>query len=381
MRGRKVITKKSFSIFSGNSNGLKSKLFSLDNIVSDLRPAVIGIQETHFQKNGQIKIPSLKNYQVYEHLRNDKSGGGLALCVINDLDPVWIRNGGNSVEALTVCVEAGKGIKIRITNAYGPQDYDDIDKKHKFWEYLDLEVLKSKNEGMGCLIMMDGNAWLGSKLISKDPHQQNSNGKLFENFLLRNENMTLLNGSSLCDGNITRERQVKNKKEESILDFIIVCDKLLPFVNKLVIDEEKIYSLMRYSSKTKQPIKSDHNSLILKLKLLLKNNPTPRTTRFKFKDSLAMKRFNVSTSNTKNFSKCFSTDEAFEKQTKKWMSELMSNVHKQFKKYRVTKSAPKCFKVKSMFIKRKQAIRDKEKKVSKTIRRRSSEGGSHYKHE
>ena len=114
MRGRKVITKKSFSIFSGNSNGLKSKLFSLDNIVSDLRPAVIGIQETHFQKNGQIKIPSLKKYQVYEHLRNDKSGGGLALCVINDLDPVWIRNGGNSVEAVTVCVEAGKGTKIRI---------------------------------------------------------------------------------------------------------------------------------------------------------------------------------------------------------------------------------------------------------------------------
>ena len=196
--------------------------------------------------------------------------------------------------------------------------------------------------------MIDGNAWLGPKLLSKDPHKQNSNGKLFESFLSRNENMTLLNGHSLCEGTITRVRHVnKDKKEESILDFILFCDKILPFVTKLVIDEDKVHSLVRYShkTKTKQPIVSDHNSLILKLDLFVKNSPTPRASHFKFKDSSSMKSFNMTTSNTNKFTKSFSSNETFEKQVKKWMSVLKSNVHKIFRKFRVTKPSFKTSKV------------------------------------
>ena len=50
LRGRKIFQKKAISIISGNANGLKAKLFSLENIISDLKPSIIGIQETHFKK-------------------------------------------------------------------------------------------------------------------------------------------------------------------------------------------------------------------------------------------------------------------------------------------------------------------------------------------
>ena len=156
--------------------------------------------------------------------------------------------------------------------------------------------------------MMDGNAWLGHKIISTDKHPQNSNGKLFESFLIKYPNMTLLNGSSVCEGNITRVRKVNtNKWEESILDFMIVCDKILPFVTKLVIDEKKVYSFMRYANRSKrnQPLLSDHNSLILKLDLEIRKPPPQRTTRFKFKDNLAMVNFNETTTYTQNFTKGF----------------------------------------------------------------------------
>ena len=207
--------------------------------------------------------------------------------------------------------------------------------------------------------MMDGNAWLGHKIISTDKHPQNSNGKLFESFLIKYPNMTLLNGSSVCEGNITRVRKVNtNKWEESILDFMIVCDKILPFVTKLVIDEKKVYSFMRYANRSKrnQPLLSDHNSLILKLDLEIRKPPPQRTTRFKFKDNLAMVNFNKTTTNTQNFTKCFSTNEPFEKQTEKWMSELNSHIHRNFKKYRVTKKFSHS-KATHLFVKIKYALK------------------------
>ena len=151
LRGRKIIFKKSLNILSGNANGLKNKLLSLENIIIDLKPSIIGIQETHFQKMGQIKVSSLSNYQVYEHVRNDRNGGGLAMCVIKELEPVWIRDGGQDVEALTVCISAGKNLKVRITNAYGPQEYDCIEKKTVFGNILTSKFLLVKIKEMDAL--------------------------------------------------------------------------------------------------------------------------------------------------------------------------------------------------------------------------------------
>ena len=155
-------------------------------------------------------------------------GFGLAIGILKELNPVWICDGGDNVEALTIKISL-KEMSTRITNAYGPQEYDEQQKKLNFWHYLDNEVSECQSEGTGCMIYMDENAWLGSSWIKNDPHSMNKNGELFQSFLLCNPQLTLLNAAEFCEGFIIRERTVNNKSEKSIIDFVIVCDKSFPF--------------------------------------------------------------------------------------------------------------------------------------------------------
>ena len=156
----------------------------------------------------------LENYIVYEKIRQDRNGGGLALGCIQDLNPVWVREGEGDIEALSVEISV-KNMKIRCSVAYGFQENEIIEKKNNFWKYLDEEVLNAKYNGSGLIIQMDGNLWAGSQIIPNDPRQQNRNGKLFEEFLSRNSHLCVVNALDLCEGVISRSRN----SEESILDF------------------------------------------------------------------------------------------------------------------------------------------------------------------
>ena len=366
MRGKAKTFKRKLNIFSCNSNGLKSKLQSLENLVNNIRPSVFAIQESHMSKIGQIKFESSKNYQIYEHVRFSKNGGGLALGIIKELEPVWIKDGDENVEALTVRVTLGNNVNVRVTNVYGPQEYDNMEKKQRFWEYLNKEVFEAKIEGSGCIILMDGNSWLGPEIIPEDPHLQNGNGKLFESFLKNNTNMFLWNGKKLCTGNITRARETNNCLERSIIDFIIVCDSILPFVKKMVIDEEKIYSLTNYSSKRKgkPPTHSDHNSIILDINMRVKKYIPERKLVYNYRDVEAMKKFRMVTTNDDSLIKCFETNESLEMQSKKWLKSLNNILQKSFRKIRLNK--PKKIQNDEMsicFNKRKKAILSKQHKI------------------
>ena len=72
--------------------------------------------------------------------------------------------------------------------------------------------------------------------------------------------MHLLNSSSLCNGLITRSRVVENRCERSVIDFVIVCDKVMPLMTKFVVDENKTFGIASYSRK--KICYCDHNSLI-----------------------------------------------------------------------------------------------------------------------
>ena len=129
------------NFFSCNSSGIKNKLLSFGKVINELEVGVFCLQETHAIKEGTIKFDNSSMYQIYEQVRQNKSGGGLSIGVLKSLNPVWLHDGGVEVEAMTVKIEL-KHFKIRITNAYGPQEYDDHQKKDKFWAFLDNEVFK-----------------------------------------------------------------------------------------------------------------------------------------------------------------------------------------------------------------------------------------------
>ena len=183
-----------------------------------------------------------------------------------------------------------KHFELRVTNAYGPQEYDSEDKKNHFWRYLDEEILDCQVNGSLCMILMDANAWVGKKLLKRDVHSQNKNGLMFENFMTRNSHLQLLNNMDICEDLITRSRNVNNRLEQSIIDFVVICDKLLPFTKKLLIDENKSYSLTNYSRR-KKITHSDHNSLILEIDLKIKPVKIDRKIIFNYRDEGSFLKF------------------------------------------------------------------------------------------
>ena len=135
---------------------------------------------------------------------------------------------------------------------------------------------------------MDSNSWLGNNCFNLDPNPQNENGKMFMNFLERNENISVLNMHHKCEGSITRSRKVGNTFEESVLDYILVCDKMLPFFDKMVVDEKKVLSLTNFRGKniSEKAKVSDHNVIMMEFSLKFSNTVAndQRTTKFNFND-------------------------------------------------------------------------------------------------
>ena len=61
-------------------------------------------------------------------MRKNSSGGGLCTGVLKDLQPVWISQGDDEVECLTVEIWVNS-FPIRIVNGYGPQAGDQLERK------------------------------------------------------------------------------------------------------------------------------------------------------------------------------------------------------------------------------------------------------------
>ena len=214
-------------------NGLFKKLESLEHLLVTETPSIIFLQETKLNRSGRIKTPTSRNYSWYELHRTDNSekgekGGGLAIGVVNHLDPSWISEGDDMAEALTVEVWV-EGFPIRLICGYGPQENDRKERKESFWKYLNEETENAYNDGAALIIQMDGNLWAGKDIIKQDPNKQNQNARYFENFLLKNSHLTVVNSISLCEGDSTRVRNTKERREESILDFLLLCvNRLYP---------------------------------------------------------------------------------------------------------------------------------------------------------
>jgi hypothetical protein len=137
---------------------------------------------------------------------------------------VWVGEGCDQTETLSVEISI-KNLRIRCVAAYGPQEKDANVKKEEFWSMLNREVATAAKHETGLIIQMDGNLWAGNRLIPVDPNPQNNNGKLFENFLLRNQHLVCVNSLDVCDGVISRVRKTKKGTERAVLYFFIICDK------------------------------------------------------------------------------------------------------------------------------------------------------------
>ena len=286
-----------------NIAGARSKWASLKRLIRINNPAILSLQETKFQVAGKHKIDG---YSVYEHLRTEKTaGGGLLLAIMQELSPALVRDGGDLVEALTVDITVKK-MQIACTTAYGPQEKDSMDKEAKFWDYLDEEAKRAEMEGKGFILQGDLNSWIGKTYIKEDPRPQNENGKMMADFLNRND-LIVVNSLELCKGSFTRIQKRKDTCEKSILDFFIVCKRIIANVTSMVIDEDKKYILTNYTQVKKggRAVDSDHVPMEINLDLkLLPTRPT-RITMFNFKHNPGKELFRELTTETTEFTDCF----------------------------------------------------------------------------
>ena len=197
--------------------------------------------------------------------------------------------------------------------------------------------------------------WAGPGLIPGDPNLQNNNGKMFAEFMNRNSNLTLVNSQQVCEGLISRIRKTKNKTEQSILDFFIVCEKVMPFVTKMIIDEAREHVLTNFNPIRTggRAIESDHNTEILKLNLQYERRKMDRIELFNFKNIECQENFNFFTSETNDFSDCFKLNLSFKEKTAKWKKTLDSFCYKSFKKVRITPHKPQITKISELMEERK----------------------------
>ena len=323
-----------------NAAGLKSKLLTFKNVLFELQPLVFFIEETKFKTSGKFKID---NYDIFELTRSDREGGGLALGCLKSLNPVWVREGDDRVEAISVDIFI-KDLKIRCCAAYGCQETDLNDRKNAFWEYLYDEVVFARNSGAGLVLHFDGNLWAGNSIIPGDPRPQNKNGKLFQEFLLNNPHLTVVNSLPICEGLITRRRYKNNILEESVLDFFVVCDLVLPHITRMVIDDSKKHILTNYKPARKggKAVDSDHFTEFMDLDLKIINEKPMRQEVYNFKNRKSQLKFKTLTSETKDFTDCFENDDTSVLiQIENWRRVLKLYCRKSFRKIRIRKKSLK----------------------------------------
>ena len=98
--------------------GLRSKLESFDKILAETNCSIFFLQETKLRRQGAIKTPNSQNFAIFELIRKQKTGGGLAIGVVKELKPTWISEGNDEVEFFTVQINL-EGFSIRCVNGYG----------------------------------------------------------------------------------------------------------------------------------------------------------------------------------------------------------------------------------------------------------------------
>ena len=156
-----------------------------------------------------------------------------------------------------------KGNGIRLILAYGPQEYDLKEVIDEYYQNVMIQINGALGLGDSVCLTGDLNAKLGNEIIFSNIHEISPNGKILRHLVCK-YNLSVINATDLCQRTFTRVNN-KNTSERSVLDYVIVSEKLLHNVHSVHIDEDKLFTPWRILKKGKKF--SDHNAIILNLKI------------------------------------------------------------------------------------------------------------------
>ena len=120
---------------------------------------------------------------------------------------------------------------------------------------------------------MDANAKIGKEILKDDPNEQSNNGKILLEMVER-QGLVIANTLDKCKGLITRERKAGDNLERAVLDYVIICEEMKEFLEHMTVDEERIYTLTKYTGKKSvKKTLSDHNVMIANFTLKFDRQP------------------------------------------------------------------------------------------------------------
>ena len=151
----------------------------------------------------------------------------------------------------------------------------------------------------------------------------------------------ILNCSPLFRGSITRQRVTPKREEKSVLDYVITCEKMYQILEYLVIDEDRTFSLTKYTSTkvTQKIVKSNHNIMfaIFNIQYQNLNGKKPRQEVFILKNRECQEIFAEESANNLKFRKCVKSDKTFSSKCKTFFKSVEGLLFKPFRKIRVGK--------------------------------------------
>ena len=197
------------------------------------------LQETKVKKPGTVK---LKDFTIFEKLRENNMGGGLMTIVHENMQPILIPD--EHSEFLEVDI-AGDFGSIRTINLYGPQENLSLESRTDYFIELESRIISARENHKLICLQYDANSKIGKNLIPGDPHEMSSNGKLLFDILTR-QNMIIVNATDKCSGIITRIKKTVRGVEQSVIDYFVVCLELFQKIVKMTVDESRIYVLSRF---------------------------------------------------------------------------------------------------------------------------------------
>ena len=330
------------NILGNNAAGLLNKLDSFFLLIKKFQPGVFFIQESKCKRKNKISHP---DYIVFEHVRKSSGGGGLLTAVHKSLKPVSVSDE-DEIEILVVQGNI-KNNAVRFINGYGPQDESNSSDEEKlaFFNRLDTEVKSSTVSGAMVCVQMDANSKLGSSYVPGDKKSISKNVKYLSKVVDKND-LIVVNGTNKCIGIVTRYRKTINGVEESVIDFFLVCRQFFNLINKLYIDEKRIFPLTKFSSKNgRKSIKeTDHNMFVLNVNTSWNTALQDKEDRieiYNYKKKEDFEKYVNETNDNIDLRKCLKDiNEDLNIACNRWMSTLNKIIKKCFRKICVKKIKP-----------------------------------------
>ena len=260
----------SLTIYTLNIRGFFSKMDSLSEILQNLNPDVVVINELKTKNTGKIK--NFFKERGYEPLIQPKSG-----MLIACLQKFPIVNVTSSSSPL-IMTGFLRDLNIRIIAVYGPQESVSKEDREDFYDELQAEILTSEYSGHDYIVTGDFNAKIDlkdSKLVHKS-----SNGEMLCQ-IIQEKALEVLNFHPTCQGYITRVEEVDGVLVKSVLDYCITNKKLSSKLKSIIVDEERILAPFHVKNKKKPEAVqySDHNPLIIELGVTFQEARRDRTNR------------------------------------------------------------------------------------------------------